>query len=98
MSSHPLRNDIMFEIDRAVAERALMGLALSDGARRFADWWLSQIGPDRRPLPSEAAVQLPADLSESSLVCEVRPWATVLCRSSGDNINRALGMKLGGRD
>jgi len=88
----------MFKIDRDLARHELDALPLSEGSRRFASWWLSQIAADGSPLQIEKAKPVPGDLAASTLICEVRAWGTVLCRSSGDVINRALGLDLAGRD
>ena len=88
----------MFEIDRDLAEQALDDLPLTDGSRRFAAWWLAQIGPDGLPVPGERAQSIPGDLAASTLTCEVWPWSTVYCRLSGDVIDKVLGVRLAGRD
>jgi hypothetical protein len=88
----------MFEVDRILAERTLAELPLTAATRRFADWWLSQIGEDGRPVPSAVATPLPDDLAAEVIVCEVRPWSTVLCRMAGEKITRAVGANLAGRD
>src|SRR5579871_875228 len=89
---------VMFKIDRDLAVREIADLPLSQGSRRFTNWWLSQIAADGCPVSIENAKRIPGDLAVSTLTGEVRPWATVLCRSSGEVINRALGINLTGRD
>jgi hypothetical protein len=88
----------MFKVDPYLAGHEFAALPLTQGSKRFVSWWMSQIAADGSPLPKEDARPIPGDLAPSTLVCEVRPWATVLCRSCGDLISRALGISLAGRD
>jgi hypothetical protein len=88
----------LFQIDRVFAEKSLARLPLNDRTRRFADWWLSRIAADGRPLTLGSGTALPADLAASTMLFEVWPWSSVICRASGDDINRVIGFDVTGRD
>ena len=88
----------MVEIDRRIAEQAFARLPLTTNTKRFCDLWISNFASDGGPVAVEGALPLPDDLASSTLVYEVRPGLEVICRLSGECINRALGMSLVGRE